>query len=222
MISDGSAPRPLPAMPTTPERRLRVQLGAMRPTGAAAPCATAGGLLPPPPYDPAAPPAQHIIDARADASAEQIASWRRDGFVVILDFLGPAQLEHMRGALDTAVARDSQFPLATQADNTNDGSTDFYSSVFRQRLNLHQTSGAMREVVFEVGKVAGKLASQLNAHPQGYRLYLDQALVKEPWANATGWHIGVRDCPGIAPLPLHLPPVPAPVFRFQGRTVRLC
>jgi hypothetical protein len=32
-------------------------------------------------------------------------------------------------------------------------------------------------VVFEVGKVAGKLACQLNAHPAGYRLYLDQALM---------------------------------------------
>ena len=66
---------------------------------------------------------------------------------------------------------------------------DFYSNVFRQRLNLHQTDEAMRSVVFEAGKVAGKIASQLNGHPDGYRLYLDQALVKEPWANATGWHI---------------------------------
>ena len=28
-----------------------------------------------------------------------------------------------------------------------------------------------------MGKVAGKLACQLNAHPAGYRLYLDQALM---------------------------------------------
>ena len=152
---------------------------------------------------------------------------------MIPGFVNAAQLEHWRVSVDGAIERSSQFPLATQADNTNDTTVsrphssphtpqppppppppppplppppsslspsppclsaasaqdDFYSNVFRQRLNLHQTDEAMRSVVFEAGKVAGKIASQLNGHPDGYRLYLDQALVKEPWANATGWHI---------------------------------
>ena len=39
---------------------------------------------------------------------------------MIPGFVNAAQLEHWRVSVDGAIERGSQFPLATQADNTND------------------------------------------------------------------------------------------------------
>jgi len=39
---------------------------------------------------------------------------------VIPGFVNAAQLAHWRVSVDGAIERGSQFPLATQADNTND------------------------------------------------------------------------------------------------------
>ena len=67
------------------------------------------------------------------------------------------------------------------------------SAQYTQRVNSHQTNAAMREIVFELGKLSAKMASALNDHPQGYRLSVSQLLVKEPGQKPTAWHLVCRD-----------------------------
>lgn len=130
-----------------------------------------------PPFLPSPDRFDWRVDPPADVvghrtlTPEQKEAWQRDGYVRIPGFLTPAQLQHWRVAVDEAVAerRGSRFPGGPET--SGDG---FYSTVFLQILNLRQTNPSMRRVVFEAAKVVGRLACQLNDHPLGFRLYVDQ------------------------------------------------
>ena len=62
-----------------------------------------------------------------------------------------------------------------------------YSQVFVQAVNLWKTTPRMRKLVLDpsIGKIAAE-AGQCS----GIHLYHDHALIKQPWAPATNWHIG--------------------------------
>ena len=55
-----------------------------------------------------------------------------------------------------------------------------------QRINLWQDSPAMRKLMLDprLGKMAAELAGV-----EGIRIWHDQALIKQPWGNPTGWHL---------------------------------
>lgn len=136
-----------------------------------------------PPFLPSPDGFDWRVDPAADVvchrtlTPDQKEAWQRDGYVRIPGFLTPAQLQHWRVAVDEAVAerRGSRFPGGPE---TSDGG--FYSTVFLQILNLHQTNLSMRRIVFEAAKVVGRLACQLNDHPIGFRLYVDQVPDSSP------------------------------------------
>ena len=50
-------------------------------------------------------------------------------------------------------------------------------------------STAVGSIVIAARRVVGKVAAELNRHPAGFRLYLDNVLIKEPWADPTKWHV---------------------------------
>ena len=58
--------------------------------------------------------------------------------------------------------------------------------VFAQRLNLWVDHEGMRGIMLDprLGKTAAELAGV-----DGMRIWHDQALIKEPWANPTDWHL---------------------------------
>jgi ectoine hydroxylase-related dioxygenase (phytanoyl-CoA dioxygenase family) len=62
----------------------------------------------------------------------------------------------------------------------------YYSKVFTQRLNLWKLNDTIRRYMLnpELGKMAARLAGV-----EGIRLWHDQALIKEPFANPTSWHL---------------------------------
>ena len=67
-----------------------------------------------------------------------------------------------------------------------DREESYYDYVFVQRVNLWQDSLDVRRLILDprLGKMAADLAGV-----EGVRIWHDQALIKQPWANPTGWHL---------------------------------
>ena len=115
---------------------------------------------------------------------EQIQAYQTDGYVVIGDFLTPDELEHWRINVDAAVAQRADRKLAD--GRMRDGQDEYYDRVFVQRINLWQDHDGMRELMLD--PALGKMAAEL-AGVDGIRIWHDQALIKQPWGNPTGWHL---------------------------------
>lgn len=114
---------------------------------------------------------------------EQIAAYRENGFVVIEDFLTPDELETWRRAVDDAVALRDDRKLADGSARSGDS---YYDNVFIQRINLWQDHEGVRKLMFD--RRLGAMAAAL-AGVEGIRIWHDQALIKQPWGNPTGWHL---------------------------------
>jgi phytanoyl-CoA hydroxylase len=120
-------------------------------------------------------------------SQEQINEYRSNGFVVIDDFLTSDELEMWREAVDEAVSARGTTKLAGREQDARWQSSDnYYDKVFVQRINLWQDSEKVRKLMLDprLGKMAAELAGV-----EGIRIWHDQALIKQPWGNPTGWHL---------------------------------
>ena len=116
-------------------------------------------------------------------TAEQIAFYQDNGFVVIDDFLSADELEIWRQYVGEAVGSRGRHKLADgswlEEDNYN-------ARIFTQRINLWNDHEGMRELMID--DRLGKMAADL-AQVEGIRIWHDQALIKPPWGNPTGWHL---------------------------------
>ena len=122
-----------------------------------------------------------------ELSQSQIDSYQDKGFIVIDDFLTPTELEKWRSAVDDAVASRGKTKLAGGEGQAQWQEGDsYYDQVFVQRINLWQDSEAVRALMLDAR--LGKMAAQL-AGVEGIRIWHDQALIKQPWGNPTGWHL---------------------------------
>ena len=126
---------------------------------------------------------------RTDLTQEQIDFYQENGYIIIEDFLTPDELETWRVNVDDAVAQRAGRITAggpRSADRVKDEESRHYDKVFVQRMNLWTDHAGMRELMFDPR--LGKMASEL-AGVDGMRIWHDQALIKQPWANPTGWHL---------------------------------
>ena len=122
---------------------------------------------------------------------EQINYYRKNGFLIIEDFLNEEELNTWRKTLADALEKRQgrKFPHSELKTGENDGiNTDatYFGNVFDQIINLWMTHEGMKELILD--KRIGKMATQL-ADVDGIRVWHDQALIKKPWANPTSWHI---------------------------------
>jgi phytanoyl-CoA hydroxylase len=124
-------------------------------------------------------------------TGDQIAYYQTNGFVVIDEFLTPAELDHWRKAVMLAVdqRQGRKIPGKDILIGENDGINedgDYFGKVFDQLLNLWQTSSEVKEMMFDtrIGEMAATLSGSA-----GIRIWHDQALFKRPWANPTAWHL---------------------------------
>lgn len=124
-------------------------------------------------------------------SAEQIAYYQTNGFIVIDDFLSKDELEHWRKVVMQAVKERAgqKMPgkdLKTGEDDGINEDAEYFGKVFDQLLNLWQTNEDVKELMLDkrIGEMAAKLAGV-----DGIRIWHDQALFKRPWANPTAWHL---------------------------------
>ena len=117
-------------------------------------------------------------------TTDQIAFYQENGYVVLENFLTPDELERWRWATDEAVA---QRLASVDSSLTNQSSPeDYYAQVFTQCLKLAETHSGMHEIMFDPN--LGQLAATL-AGVDGIRIWHDQALIKPPYGNPTGWHL---------------------------------
>ncbi len=118
---------------------------------------------------------------------QQIESYQQNGFIVIDDFLTPDELEHWRQAVGEAITSRGNTKLAGREKDAKWQAGDgYYDRVFVQRINLWQDSPAMHKLMLDPR--LGKMATEL-AGVEGIRIWHDQALIKQPWGNPTGWHL---------------------------------
>lgn len=120
---------------------------------------------------------------QTEVTQQQIDSYRENGFVLIENFLTPEELGEWRRCVDEAVAQREDRKLADGRMRSGDS---YYDNVFVQRINLWQDHEGMRKLMIDPR--LGKLAADL-AGVDGIRIWHDQALIKKPWANPTGWHL---------------------------------
>ncbi|MBA3685414.1 MAG: phytanoyl-CoA dioxygenase family protein [Planctomycetes bacterium] len=120
---------------------------------------------------------------RSTPTPAEIATYRRDGFVVIADFLTPAETCELAAATAEAVARLGASKLAGGDWQEGDG---YYDQVFLQRINLWKLSETVKR--YMLGPQFGRFAAEL-AGVERLRCYHDQTLQKQPWANPTAWHL---------------------------------
>lgn len=118
-----------------------------------------------------------------DLSAAQTEQYQAQGFLLVEDFLDNTELDLWRTCVDEAVSARQDRKLANSDARAGDS---YYDKVFTQRLNLWMDHVGVRQLMLDAR--LGRMAAQL-AGADGIRIWHDQALIKEPWANPTGWHL---------------------------------
>lgn len=121
----------------------------------------------------------------------EISTYRKNGFVVIDDFLNAEELETWRSSVDNAVEnrQGRKFPHSELKSGEDDGINQdaaYFGNVFVQIINLWQTDEKMKDLMFD--RRLGEMATTLS-QSEGIRIWHDQSLIKQPWANPTSWHI---------------------------------
>ena len=109
---------------------------------------------------------------------QQLASFRRDGFVKIRGVLPPIVTTYMDGVISAEVDRLNTQSLALDERDT-------YGKAFLQIMNIWRNSEAVKGIVFSK-RLAGIAAQLLEV--RSVRIYHDQALYKEPGGGHTPWH----------------------------------
>ena len=122
---------------------------------------------------------------------DQVLAYRRDGYLLIENFLTENELDFWRTAVTEAIAERGgrKMPNKDIKVGKDDGinkDSDYYGKVFDQMLNIWQTNDKVKQIMLDekIGKMAATLAGW-----SGTRIWHDQALIKRPWANPTSWHL---------------------------------
>ena len=118
------------------------------------------------------------LDMPYPLSDEQVARFRRDGFIKLKDVFNADELHHYGQEITWLT-----IALNTQTTPLEQRST--YDRAFLQVMNLWEQGGPVREFVY--GKRLAGLAAAL-LQVDGVRLYHDQSLYKEPGGGITPAH----------------------------------
>lgn len=128
---------------------------------------------------------------KTQITQQQIEDYRKNGFLLIEDFLDKDELAIWRDAVTEAlVQRDGRkLPGKDTKTGEEDGinkNADYFGKVFDQMLNLWQTNEKVKQLILDEN--LGKMVADLSGC-DGIRVWHDQALIKRPWANPTSWHL---------------------------------
>eukprot|EP01006_Ploeotia_vitrea_P047510 TRINITY_DN67134_c4_g2_i1.p1 TRINITY_DN67134_c4_g2~~TRINITY_DN67134_c4_g2_i1.p1 ORF type:complete len:311 (+),score=26.31 TRINITY_DN67134_c4_g2_i1:71-1003(+) len=123
-------------------------------------------------------------------SKEDVQSYRDNGFLVIRQAFNAEQLALWQQLIDAAVKNRGSMKFHYGAEDHTNVDLDFYEQVFTQRVNLFKTEEPVRNLLTSCKATIGRIACELEGM-SGVRVWHDQALYKEPWANPTSWHLDV-------------------------------
>lgn len=120
-----------------------------------------------------------------ELTEEQIAAYRRDGFLVVREFLSPAERAELLAGIEQAVRQLGSYKLGGDRQEKWLEGDSFYDRVFLQRINLWKINAAVKKYLLapELGRMLCRLEGI-----DGIRIWHDQTLQKQPWANPTAWH----------------------------------
>lgn len=120
----------------------------------------------------------HDLDSHHELGAEQIAQFRRDGFIKLRNVLSPETLGRYGREITrlTLALNTEQRPLEERGT---------YDRAFLQVMNLWESSPVAGR--FVMGQRLARLAAEL-LEVDGVRLYHDQSLYKEPGGGITPAH----------------------------------
>ena len=116
---------------------------------------------------------------------EQIAFYRENGFVLHRNLLAPAEMAELKTAVLDTVQAMGKKKFAEDSIEGEEGE-NFYDKVFTQRVNLWRINPTVKRYMLD--RTLGRALCQLSGRP-GYRMWHDQTLIKEPFGNATAWHL---------------------------------
>jgi ectoine hydroxylase-related dioxygenase (phytanoyl-CoA dioxygenase family) len=128
---------------------------------------------------------------KTNVSPDQIAQYQKDGFIHIPGFLSPEEVVELKGAvLETARSMGKKKVAVDGVINGEawEEKDEFYDKVFTQRLNLWRINETVKR--YMINADLGKMMCQLEGI-EGIRVWHDQTLIKEPFANGTAWHLDV-------------------------------
>lgn len=118
------------------------------------------------------------LDRPYPLSDEQLAQFRRDGFIKLKNVFNAQELRHYGDEIALLTIALNTQTLALEQRST-------YDRAFLQVMNLWEQGGLAREFVF--GQRLAAIAATL-LQVQGVRLYHDQSLYKEPGGGITPAH----------------------------------
>ena len=111
---------------------------------------------------------------RSTFTDHEVAEYRSNGFLAVPDFLTAAELAYWREVVDAAMADIDAQPGTPRTE------------VFTQRMQLRRTSARVKQLIED--RRLGRLVAQLEG-VNAVRIYLDQALAKEPYGTPTQYHL---------------------------------
>lgn len=116
---------------------------------------------------------------------EQIQKYDNDGFLYFPGLLNSAEVVELKAEVIDTVASMGKRKIAGKGADLGEGDA-YYEKVFTQRLNLWRLSDTVKSYMLNAD--LGHMLSRL-AGVEGLRVWHDQALIKEPFANPTAWHL---------------------------------
>ncbi len=126
----------------------------------------------------AASPAQLDLDSPFPLTAEQIAYFRREGYVKIKNVLSAEVIQHYGPVITSEVYRLNTMHLPIEQRDT-------YNKAFLQVGNIWTKNETVKEFCW--GQRLARMAAELLG-VRGVRMYHDQALYKESGGGVTPWH----------------------------------
>jgi ectoine hydroxylase-related dioxygenase (phytanoyl-CoA dioxygenase family) len=110
----------------------------------------------------------------------QIEHYRENGFVRLPGFLTPDEINELKAAVLEGVA--------TTEKRIVPGTGAYYDAVWTRRVNLWKNNKTVKRYMLHenLGRILSRLASV-----DALRIWHDQALIKEPFANPTGYHLDI-------------------------------
>lgn len=115
----------------------------------------------------------------------QIETYRTDGFLSFPGFLDAGEVAALKAAVvETVAAMGSRMVSGDGPDLSP--KSEYNSRIFTQRLNLWRLDETVKS--FMLHPDLGRMLCDL-AGTDGFRVWHDQALIKEPFGNPTSWHL---------------------------------
>jgi len=123
---------------------------------------------------------------KTDLTPEQIQQYQQDGVLAYPGLLDSDEVAELKAAVIEAVDSMGNKKVAGGGADLVDTGEQYYDKVFTQRLNLWRINETVKK--FMLNSDLGKMLCQLEDQ-KGFRVWHDQALIKEPFGNPTAWHL---------------------------------